>query len=271
MRVVTLLENNTIDDSLQCAHGLSLYIEYKDKKMLFDIGPGNQYLKNAKKLNIDIKDVDYLIISHGHKDHAAKLSKFLKVNKKAQVFIAEEAFEKHYKVYKNVYLPIGIKQPNNNRITFVDKDMEIKKGIRIYKNIKPIEQIITDNALLKRDSEKMYVKDDFDHEIYLVIKDEERYVLFSGCSHKGLEHIIDTIEDKERPFTAVIGGFHFSHYDPTDLRQNIYLETFGKKINDKAQTTCYTCHCTGDEAFLDLKQTMKDKLVRIKTGSEFTL
>lgn len=272
MRVVTLLENNSIDNDLKSAHGLSLYIEHGEKKILFDLGPGNQYLQNAKKLNVDIKDVDYLIISHGHRDHGRKLIKFLKVNKKAKVYIAESAFEKFFKNYKNIYIPIGIKKPRDeSRIHLVKEDTEIAKGIKIYKDIKPVGQVITDNSLLRKDSENMYVEDKFDHEIYLVIRDRWRNVLFTGCSHKGIENIIDTIEDNNRPFTAVVGGFHFSHYDSSDLRQHMYLEQFSKKMVQKEKTVCYTCHCTGDEAYLDLKQYMKEKLVRIKTGTELKL
>ena len=50
MRIVTLLENDSLRNDLKSAHGLSLYIEHNHKKILFDIGPGNQYIKNAKKL-----------------------------------------------------------------------------------------------------------------------------------------------------------------------------------------------------------------------------
>ena len=57
MKIVTLLENGKEKQNLKSAHGLSLYIEHKNKKILFDLGPSNQYIKNAKKLGINIKDV----------------------------------------------------------------------------------------------------------------------------------------------------------------------------------------------------------------------
>ncbi len=272
MRVVTLLDNNSLNEELRSAHGLSLYIEHNNKKILFDIGPANEYLKNAEQLNIDISDIDCLIISHGHRDHAGKLKKFLKVNSKAKVYIAESAFEKYYKVRRNIYIPIGLKEPKKqDRFVFIDKDTKIEEGIHIFKDVKPVEQIINDEGLLRKDSEDMYVVDKFDHEIYLLLSSKDKNVLFTGCAHKGIEHIIDSIEEKGVQITDVIGGFHFSQYDSSDLRQYMYLESFGKKIFNRNNTTCYTCHCVGDEAYLDLKQYMKDKLVRIKTGSEIKL
>lgn len=273
MRIVTLLENDSIRNDLKSAHGLSLYIEHNHRKILFDIGPGNQYIKNAKKLGVDIKDVDYLIISHGHRDHGRGISKFLRKNKKAKVYIQETAFQKLYKNFKKIYLPIGIRKPVfSRRLVMVNDDIKIDNGIKIYHNVKAVDQIIKDDTLLKKDPIDGFVQDDFDHEIYLVLYGGKSKVLFSGCSHKGIENIIDSIELKEKkPFSAVVAGFHFSHYDSSNLRQTMYLDDFSEKMTTKGKVTYYTGHCTGDEAYLDLKQRMKDSLQRIKTGTEINL
>ena len=103
---------------------------------------------------------------------------------------------------------------------------------------------------------------------FLTIKNNDKLVLFSGCSHKGIENIIDTIEKSDKViFTHVIGGFHMSHYDSEDLIQTTYLENLGQKLQKKKTETYYSCHCTGDDAFAALKPQMKQKLIRIKTGS----
>ena len=272
MRVVTLVENDKERNDLKSAHGLSLYIEHKEKKLLFDIGPGNQYRKNANKLGIDLKDVDYLVISHGHYDHGRGISKFLRYNKKAKVFVSKSAFGKKYKNYKGVYLPIGIKKPLfQSRITFVEHDMKIENGFKIYADIPLAEQIIKDDSLLMKNGNG-YMDDDFSHEIYLVLYDNKSKVLFSGCSHKGIENIIDVIEAKERkPFSAVIAGMHFSHYDSADLRQTIYLEQLGEKLSSKPNVEYYSGHCTGDDAYFELKRHMKFSLNRVKTGTDLKL
>lgn len=272
MRVVTLVENEKEREDLRSAHGLSLYIEHKDKKILFDIGPGNQYLKNAKKLGINLKDVDYLVISHGHYDHGRGIAKFLRYNKKVKVFVSKNAFGKKYKIYKKVYLPIGIKKPLfKSRIEFIEHDMKIENGIKIYADIPVTEQIIKDETLLMK-NKNGYLDDTFDHEIYLVLYGNKSKVLFSGCSHKGIETIIDTIEAQERkPFTAVVAGMHFSHYDSADLRQTIYLEQLGEKLSLKPNVEYYSGHCTGEDAYFELKRHMKFSLKRVKTGTELKL
>ena len=172
-------------------------------------------------------------------------------------------------------MPLGAKEPKylnwSERFVFINKGRKISDDMKIYAKIKSIGQIIGDDSLLaKRDNQ--YISDPFDDEIYLMIKTEENNVLFSGCSHKGIENIVDQLEKKEsQPITHVIGGFHMSHYDPQDLIQTTYLESLGQKLYNKKTQTYFSCHCTGDDAYKALKPQMKDKLKRLKTGSVINL
>lgn len=268
MKVITLMENNKIREDLKSAHGLSLYIETNDLKILFDLGPNNKYISNAAKLNVNLEEIDILVISHGHYDHGSGLKKFLKINSKAKVYLSEEAFSKHYKILRGLYIPIGIKKPKDlERIHFIDLDQSITPNIKLYSNVEYVKQVIGDTSLL-RNVNGLYELDRFDHEIYLVIKEDDKLVLFSGCSHKGIENIIETIEKRQNSkLTHIIGGFHLSHYDPEDLIQTTYLEGLGKKLIESSSSKFFSCHCTGDEAFNALKKQMEDNLNKIMTGS----
>ena len=126
MKIVTLMENGRIDDRLKSAHGLSIYIEHKDHKILFDLGPNNNYIKNAEILGIDLTKVDIVIISHGHFDHGRGLKKFMKINSLAKIYLSEEAFGKQVKKLGPLYIPIGIKKPKDlSRIVFIKKSIEL--------------------------------------------------------------------------------------------------------------------------------------------------
>jgi 7,8-dihydropterin-6-yl-methyl-4-(beta-D-ribofuranosyl)aminobenzene 5'-phosphate synthase len=87
MLIKTLVENTSISKDFGSEHGLSLYVETKKHKILFDVGASDLFLQNAKKLNVNIADVDFLVISHGHYDHGGGLKTFLKENTKAEVFL----------------------------------------------------------------------------------------------------------------------------------------------------------------------------------------
>ena len=58
---------------------LSFYIEDNNKRFLFDVGYSDIFIKNAKKMDIDLNNLDGIIISHGHDDHTRGL-KYLSNN-----------------------------------------------------------------------------------------------------------------------------------------------------------------------------------------------
>ncbi len=268
MKIVTLMENNTIDKRLKSAHGLSFYIEHKEHKILFDVGPNNNFIKNAEVLGIDLTQVDTVIISHGHFDHSRGLKKFMEINSNATIYVSKDIFLQHYKKVKFIYIPIGIKKPKDmQRFVLINRSKKLAEDMNIYGKVKVSEQIIGDDSLLAKRNNQ-YISDPFDDEIYLVIKTDKNNVLFSGCSHKGIENIVNEIEKKEtNHITHVLGGFHFSHYNPQDLIQTTYLESLGQKLYKKKTQTFFSCHCTGDDAYKALKPQRKEKLERIKTGS----
>ncbi|MCR5462729.1 MAG: MBL fold metallo-hydrolase, partial [bacterium] len=79
MKIRCLIENNETPFFV-CEHGLSLLIEFNNKKILFDTGKTSSFLNNAKKLNIDLSNIDYLILSHAHYDHTGGVIEFIKEN-----------------------------------------------------------------------------------------------------------------------------------------------------------------------------------------------
>jgi 7,8-dihydropterin-6-yl-methyl-4-(beta-D-ribofuranosyl)aminobenzene 5'-phosphate synthase len=191
----------------------------------------------------------------------------MKKNKYTKVFLSVHAFDQHMKKNDKKYDFIGIEEPKNKKnIQFIDGNFNITEDIRIYTNVPYKKQIISDNHLFVLQND-MYLEDSFEHEIYLVINEDENCVLFSGCSHKGIENIIDSLEENNQlEFTHVIGGFHFSHYDSFNIKQTDYLINLGSKFGNRKNTSFYTGHCTGEEAYLELRQKMRDNLYKLNTG-----
>jgi len=74
VRIKILVDNTAARADLNSEHGLSLWIEYKEKRILFDTGQSSILTQNAKKLGIDLIRTDAIVISHGHYDHTGGLS-----------------------------------------------------------------------------------------------------------------------------------------------------------------------------------------------------
>ena len=82
---------------MQAEHGLSLYIETQEHRLLFDTGASDLFIRNACLLHIDLQKVDYLILSHGHNDHTGGLRYFLELNTQATVVCKSEIFSPKFK------------------------------------------------------------------------------------------------------------------------------------------------------------------------------
>jgi 7,8-dihydropterin-6-yl-methyl-4-(beta-D-ribofuranosyl)aminobenzene 5'-phosphate synthase len=69
IKMIVLNDDRCVNEKLECEHGLSLYIEYDNIKLLFDTGQTDIFLSNAIKLGIDLAYLDFIILCHGDYDH----------------------------------------------------------------------------------------------------------------------------------------------------------------------------------------------------------
>ena len=104
------------------------------------------------------------------------------------------------------------------------------------------------------------MQDDFSHEQYLVIKDDDsKYVLISGCAHNGILNILEKFRSIYHCNPKlVISGFHMirREYREADINE---IKSVAEELK-KMDTTFYTGHCTGEQAYDILKNIMGDKL-----------
>ena len=79
MELTVLVDNNTlIDRYFKAEPGLSLLIETQGTRVLFDTGYSDLFLTNAQKMNKDLSQLDFLVISHSHLDHTWGLDPFVR-------------------------------------------------------------------------------------------------------------------------------------------------------------------------------------------------
>lgn len=259
MKITVLVENTTIDENLNAEHGLSLYIESNGKKILFDMGQTEAFASNAKKLGVDLSKIDVAVLSHGHYDHGGGIKKFLEINEKAVVYLSKHSFGEHYNG-NSKYIGLDKEIATNKRIVTTEDIFKIADGLTLYScNDKKLKYLIEPFGLGIKRGNKIY-PEDFLHEHYLLIEENGKRILISGCSHKGILNIVSEFKPD-----VLVGGFHFVKLE-TEGEDAVKLSAYAKELMDY-DTVYFTGHCTGLLQYEFLKEIMGDKISYISTGS----
>lgn len=249
MHLISLVEN-TSETGMEVKHALSLYIETGNHKILFDVGQNQALFHNAEKKNINLKEVDTVVISHGHKDHGGALKNFLDINNNAQIYVQKKAFEPHYTKAGLLKVNIGLdrKLMNHPQIKLLDGNYKIDSELILFTvNKKDRCWSNANDALL--DSNGM---DRFDHEQNLIISENEKNYLIMGCGHCGVVNIMAEAE-KYHPLICV-GGFHLSNPLTRRTVSSELLDEIADVLEAYKDTHFYTCHCTGEKAYKYLEK-----------------
>lgn len=254
---ITALTENTTEYDFPVEHGLSLYIETDKHKILFDTGQTELFSNNAERLGIDLSAVDIAVLSHGHYDHGGGLKKFLEINETALVYMSKYAFGEYYNGEK--YIGLDKSLGDTDRIILTDGITRIADGFTLH-DCNDSEKLLDLGSFgLSMLKNGRKVPDDFRHEQYLLIEENGRRVLISGCSHKGIINIQEWFKPD-----VLVGGFHFSKIPPDKT-----LGSYAERL-DLYDTDYYTCHCTGVQQYEYMKKHMKN-LNYISTGKTITI
>lgn len=244
MKITVLLENTAASPDVETEHGLSLYIESEHGTILFDMGQTELFARNAAVLGCDLAKVDTAVLSHGHYDHGGGLERFLQENPTAPVYLSPFAFEPHYNG-TDKYIGLDTALAENGRLIRAADIQIIGEGMTLYacRDKACTHSLGTFGLQMEKDG--ALVPEDFRHEQYLLVEENGKRVLFSGCSHRGILDIADWF----RP-DVLVGGFHVSKLAP-----GAELDEAARILN-RYDTAYYTCHCTGVEQYAYLAERM---------------
>ncbi len=191
---ITIVYNNEAKTGLKSGWGFSSLIESDNKKILFDTGcEGAGLVYNLKQLGHNTGDIDIVVLSHQHWDHTGGLFNLLELNNDLEVF-ALKSFSEHMK-------------------------QEIRKRAKLNEvvNEEKISSDIFTTGIIENNPDEQS----------LILKTSKGIVVVVGCSHPGVDKILD-IAKKYGKIYAIIGGFHgFSNLDSLND-----IEIIG------------ACHCT---------------------------
>ena len=260
MQWTVLSDNRTSNPALETEHGLSILLATERYKILLDTGASDVFIRNAEQLGIDLSDVDYVFISHGHSDHAGGLRYFLEQNQRAKVIVSPDAMSGKFFSKRGNLHSITTEWPeiDNDRLVLIDQTREIAEGLKVIAHIPQKHPMPKGNQnLYVQDSDGNYIHDDFRHELALYVDG----LLFTGCAHSGLENILTSCP---WPVNTVVGGFHLLDGQETDEE----IQALAQRLKAKyPKTQFYTSHCTGDNVFEVMKSVMDKQLHAFSLGT----
>lgn len=277
MQVVVLIDNHPDPDGRYLAeHGISIYFEADGLKWLFDVGASPDFGINARSMGIDIEDVDYLVLSHAHRDHTGGLEYFLRKNKKARVVMAPVSSGRLFISYrKQIHHDITINHQIvadlADRFIFAGTDLSLSPNVTLIRNIPKTDPLPRGNCLLFQSDGEVERFDDFRHEVALAVRTAKGVVLFSGCSHHGILNILSATSRvfKGENLIATIGGTHLldnDWYSEFETPQEVthIANTIARQY---PAMKLITGHCTGQQAQKLLLTILTDRFDVFHSGA----
>ena len=260
--ITTLVENCVYGRKLQAEHGLSLYIETSEHRLLFDTGASDLFIRNARLLHIDLQKVDYLILSHGHSDHTGGLRHFLELNKQATVVCKREAFSPKFKAEREN----GMKHTQTfdlSRFRFIEEQTELLPGVFLFPSIDIIDREDTHFERFRVQKEDgCHIPDTFQDELAVVLVEPDGFSVLSACSHRGITNILRTVRAAfpESPCNLLLGGFHI--HNAEERKYQIIADY----LKEYLPRQIGVCHCTGVDKYAFFYKDFGDRVFYNYTG-----
>jgi 7,8-dihydropterin-6-yl-methyl-4-(beta-D-ribofuranosyl)aminobenzene 5'-phosphate synthase len=266
--ITILIDNAVSKANLIGEHGLSLWIEYEDKKILFDTGQSNLLIQNAEKLGIDLSGTDAIVLSHGHYDHTGGLQSVLELAPSAVIYSHPAAVESRYgckwfNVRSIGMLDTAKRAIKNHKVIRTEKPVQVCKGVRVTGQI-PRKNDFEDVGGAFFIDEKCRKPDNFLDDQALFIESPEGVIVVSGCAHSGIINTLVCISQllNQSKIYAVIGGMHLVDADAPRIEKTISI--FKKYDVQKI----VPLHCTGREATEKIKEEFAERCLLLGTGDK---
>ena len=271
-RITVVVENTSPDDSLLTQHGLAFWIEVGDRRVLFDTGQASALVGNAYRLGVSLRQLDALVLSHGHYDHTGGVAEVLQPNAPVPVYGHPAALQPKFARNRDgSSREIGIPYPalrmiRNQRKYLVktEKPADIVDGLRVTGAIPRVTDFEDTGGPFFID-QKCRVPDPLTDDQAIFFDALPGTVVVLGCAHAGVINTLRYIRQltDDRPIHAVLGGMHL--LDASDRR----IERTIDELRELDVRQIAPAHCTGETATAALRRAFPDEFLPCHAGTRF--
>ena len=268
-KVTVLYDAFGKDPALEKDWGYAALVEVNGQRILFDTGNNGDILeKNARARNIDLSRLDFVVMSHRHGDHIGGLAFLLSINPSVKIFAPKEGFGVFGADLPSAFYPKDPTLPREQRyfdgeppevmhfgsawpgadFQLIDKDTEIAPNVHV------IAQVSQKTGTLEL------------RELSLAVNTDEGLIVLVGCSHSGVENIVEAATRINPKIQLLAGGFHLIQGKADELATVI---TALRDIHEVAYIA--PGHCTGELTFTALKRAFGDRYLYAGLGTTFAL
>ncbi len=252
-------------------HGFSCLMTTPAGCWLFDTGSGETLLKNLDALGYDARDIDAVILSHGHYDHCGGLLPLLKAVGPRPVHAHPQLFAQRFWLgqheQRDISLPYSRAELDSAgaRFDFIDSFTELAAGIYFSGTIpRSAPHESGDPHLVRRSTDGVgWTADEFADDAALAIETPRGLVILLGCAHSGL---INTVEHFRRELGcprihAIVGGTHLG--PASDEQFSATLDYLKRLDFDRLGVS----HCTGQVRSAQLHAQFPNKVFFANVGT----
>lgn len=273
VKLTILAENRVINPNLIAEQGLSVIVETAENCVLFDTGQTDAFIKNANELNIDLKNVQKIVLSHGHYDHSGGLPYILEITKPIEIICHPALINKKFRVYPAGRIDIGVRwekgalKSKGAKFVFKTHPLEIMPDIWISGEIPRNSAFEYVDETYQQRPLVSYIHDEIHDDLCLIINTIKGLIILLGCSHAGpINSIMHAMRiTKNKQIYAVVGGMHLQH------SQHEKINKIVKNLVTLNPEYLVPLHCTGFHAINRMLDAFKDRVKLLNVGDSFEL
>ncbi len=272
LTIKTLIDNTASISNIMAEWGLSIYLNLPGLNILFDTGAGNHgvLLHNMRVMGVNPKDIDYVVLSHGHQDHTGGLREFFQEHfyqtegKELEVICHPQAMAPQYTrgtgsfgcpFTEEELARFGVQFTFNRKPVWLNEGVVISGEIPMVNDFETIGEgffrempaagkeiaVLEEELRFPRQGKKFKKDKEIIDDQAIFIKTNLGLIIILGCAHRGMINTVrhgQNITGMEDVY-LVIGGTHLYGASTDRMAATV------REIKEIGIEKVGVSHCTG--------------------------